>query len=373
MYPSVQQIIDSIDDWAPESTALSYDNVGLQLGNPNEEVRKVLLALDLTPAVADEAIREDVDLIITHHPLFFKPVTSLTTSSVAGSIAIALAARGISVYSAHTNYDLVNGGVSFALAQTLGLNDVAFLSAAGEVVKLVTFVPESDFEQVRSSLAASGAGIIGKYDSCAFAGSGTGYFRAGAGASPYIGSTDGDLESVAEKRLEVRVEKAYLPSVLQALQSNHPYDEVAYDLYPLLGTSSTMGLGAVGTLRNTLSVEEFLQMTCSALSASHLRYSGDASDGIKTVAVCGGSGSDLIREAVSAGADAFVTADVKYHAYFEPQTADGGSNILLVDAGHFETEQPAMHELADKLRKTFESVEWSVSSDGGSPMAVFVP
>ncbi len=369
MYPTVGQIAEAIDSWAPEASALSYDNVGLQVGRRTDQVRKVLLALDVTREVVDEAIRNNFDLVLSHHPLIFKPLKRVTSDSASGSLVLALVSAGINLYTAHTNFDLVHGGVSYALAQKLGLSSVAPLQPVGaDTVKLVTFVPESHSEQVREALGQAGAGRIGAYDSCAFESGGMGYFRANDGANPYIGVADGSLQSMPEVRLEVRTSKHVLPTLLRALKAAHPYDEIAYDVYPLLAKDGDFGLGAIGSLSRDLSGHEFLEMVRSSLGSPALRFSGNPDLRVEKVAVCGGSGADLIADAKRSGADAFVTGDVKYHSFFEAFGATGEAEILVVDAGHFETEAPAMSHIIENLRQAFTDVEWQVANAQSSPV-----
>ncbi len=351
---TVERIAAAIEAWAPPGTAQSYDNVGLQVGRPDRSVRNVLVALDVTPEVAEEAIAGHVDLIVAHHPLIFKPIKSLTPGSPVSGIALRLAEAGVALYAAHTNLDAAWGGVSFALAEALGLSELDFLAPLeGHVLKLVTFVPESHAEEVRTAIAASGAGEIGNYDACAFTSKGTGYFRPGANSTPFVGEVTGEIQSAEEIRLEVEISDWQLERVLSALISTHPYEEVAYDVYEVRQPYRNAGLGAVGKFETPTTTEAFLEHVANALDSPALRYSGGSKQMIERVAVCGGSGSDLIGKAVASGAQAFVTADVTYHRFFEILDAAGRSSMLLVDAGHYETEQITENLIADFLAEAF--------------------
>ncbi len=351
---TVKDIAAAIEKWAPRQTAQSYDNVGLQIGRPDREVKNVLVALDVTPAVVEEAIDAGADLVVTHHPLLFRPVKSLTPVSFVGGIALRLAEAGIALYAAHTNLDAARGGVSFALAQQLGLTNIDFLAPLeGHVLKLVTFVPVTHAAQVRSALAVAGAGVIGNYDACAFSSTGTGYFRPGKDSQPFIGETTGEIQSAEEVRLEVQLPDWQLEPVVSALLQSHPYEEVAYDVYEVRQPYRDAGLGAIGDLESSLKPQEFLEHTAKVLDVPALRYSGGSGGAIQRVAVCGGSGSDLIARAATCGAQAFVTADVTYHRFFEILDSEGDSSMLLIDAGHYETEKIAEDLVARFLLDAF--------------------
>lgn len=371
-YPTVREIAAALEAWAPPGSAQSYDNVGLQVGDPEQPVRRALLALDLTPAVLGEARTLEAELIITHHPLLFRPLRQLTPDGLVSSLALRLAAAGIALYSIHTNLDAAPGGVSFALAEHLGLKDVQFLAKMEQALyKLVTFVPASHFEQVREALAEAGAGRIGNYEACAFATRGTGYFRPGDMARPFIGEP-GKLESAEELRLEVEVARWDLPRVLAAMRDAHPYEEVAYDVYPVEQPYTRAGLGAIGRLEKPEPLRDFLQRVAERLQTDSLRYVGDLDASVETVAVCGGAGADLIGRALSAGADAYVTADLTYHRFFEVLDNDGRPRMALIDAGHYETEALTEALLAAWLQQRFPTVDWKRTTIRTSPVRTFI-
>lgn len=372
--PSIAEITDALEAWAPPGSAQDYDNVGLQVGDANRSVNTAILALDATPEVLDEAKEADADLVITHHPLLFQPLDGVTADSFVSNLALRHAEEGIGLYSIHTNLDAAPGGVSFALAERLGLTEVEFLDGFEDTLyKLVVFVPEEAFDPVRQALADAGAGRIGDYEACAFVSDGTGFFRPGDDADPYIGEAGGDVESAEERKLEVEVAHWDLGTVLAALQDAHPYEEVAYDLYPVQQKNTRAGLGAIGRLEEQMPLSTFLDRVSRQLGAASLRYAGDPDASVERIAVCGGAGSDFIGTAQRAGADAYVTADVKYHEFFDVLDRQGGPQMALIDPGHYESEALTEVLLRDWLADRFPSVTWHRTSVRTSPMKTFVP
>ncbi len=372
--PAIDDITTALEAWAPPGSAQDYDNVGLQVGDASRSVTSAVLALDATPAVLAEAKAHDAELVVTHHPLLFRPLDGVTADGYVSNLALQFAEAGIGLYSIHTNLDAAPEGVSFALAERLGLTDVGFLDGfADTLYKLAVFVPEDAFDEVRRALADAGAGRIGDYEACAFASEGTGFFKPGAGADPHIGTAGGDVESAHERKLEVEVARWNLSSVMAALQEAHPYEEVAHDLYPVKQKNSRAGLGALGHLEAPMPLSAFLDRVATRLDAGSLRYAGDPDATVERVAVCGGAGSDFIGTARGAGADAYVTADVKYHEFFETLGRDGTSQMALVDPGHYETEALTEALLRDRLREAFPQVDWHRTDTTTSPMRTFVP
>ena len=373
MNPTIADIADALEDWAPPASAQDYDNVGLQVGDADRSVTTVLTALDMTPAVLDEAVDVGTELVVTHHPLLFGGLSSITADDFVSSLALRLAEEGIALYSAHTNLDAAPDGVSFALADRLGLTDVAFLDGADEaLVKLVTFVPNDEARPVHEALADAGAGRIGDYEACAFTTDGTGHFRPGADTDPHIGEAGGELTSTPEIRLEMEVAQWDLGAVLGALHDAHPYEEVAYDVYPVQQTATQAGLGAVGHLDAPESLSAFLQRVADRFDAGSVRYAGADDASVERVAVCGGAGADFIGTALASGADAYVTADVKYHAFFEVLSTDGTPSMALVDPGHYETEALTEALLRDRLAERFPDVTVRRTETTTSPMKHYV-
>ncbi|MBI3578914.1 MAG: Nif3-like dinuclear metal center hexameric protein [Ignavibacteriales bacterium] len=332
--------------WAPKWAAWERDNVGLQIGDRTRRVKSVLVALDVTPTIIAEAIAKKIDLIISHHPLLFRPPSSITTSDEIGRMILSLAESRIALYSAHTNLDFTRDGVSFALANTLGLNDVRFLSPLqGTLVKIVVFVPQEYVDKVAHAMAHAGAGVIGEYTSCSFQTNGTGTFSGSKNAKPFLGTKE-KLETVQEVRLEMVAPKARAQVIVNAMKTAHPYEEAAYDIYPLENTNLNFGMGAIGNLKKRISLKSFLTSAKKALNAEGLRYTGKLSGQVQRIAVCGGSGSDLLGDAIRAKADVLITADVRYHTFHSAE-----NNIALVDAGHWETEHIILEPIAVRLRE----------------------
>jgi len=373
MSVTIQTIADALEAWAPARSAQDYDNVGLQVGRRQQQVQKALIALDMTPAVMEEAKAVGAELIITHHPLLFKPLKSLTTDSYESSLALKLAEAGIALYSIHTNLDAAPGGVSFALAESLGLTNVQFMQVMPDATKkLVVFVPVDHARKVHQAMAEAGAGTIGDYEACAFEVEGTGYFKPGEGADPFIGEAGGSLESAREVKLEMEVPRWHLNAVRAAMMDAHPYEEVAHDIYPVEQPTSTAGLGAVGELEAPMPLSDFLQRVSTRLEAESLRYAGNPEADVQRVAVCGGAGAGFVKQALATGADAYVTSDVKYHDYFNVLDDSGHPRMAFIDAGHYETEALTEALLCRYLQERFADVQFTETSTRTSPMRRFI-
>lgn len=341
----LQRVLES---WAPKELAFEGDNVGLQIGSPNKKIRKVLVALDVTDEVIAEAGRKKTDIIVTHHPLLFHPLRSVNTGNRVGRLVTALIRKEIALYSAHTNLDFTSGGVSHLLAKRLGLKDVHVLQKNGtSAKKVVVFVPETHADRVTGAMSDAGAGVIGTYDWCSFRTAGIGTFRGSTSARPYVGQR-GKIEHVPEVRIEMRVQAWRVNDVLRAMKSTHPYEEAAFDIYDVSDESNHYGAGAVGNLTRPLSIGKFLEHIRRRLSVPAVRYSRITRKWIQRVAVCGGSGSDLLGDALREEADAFITSDVRFHTF-----QDADEKIALIDAGHFETEQPVVQAIVAYLRAAF--------------------
>jgi conserved hypothetical protein TIGR00486 len=372
--PTIADITNALEAWAPPGSAQDYDNVGLQVGDASRAVTSAVLALDATPEVLAEAQGHGAELVVTHHPLLFRPLDGVTADGYVSNLALRFAEAGVGLYSIHTNLDAAPEGVSFALAERLGLTDVGFLDGFEDTLyKLAVFVPEDAFEDVRQALADAGAGRIGDYEACAFAVEGTGFFRPGTDTNPHIGTAGGDVESADERKLEVEVARWNLGPVRAALQDAHPYEEVAYDLYPVKQKKLAGRPRRAGPPGRADAPSAFLDRVATRLDAGSLRYAGAPDATVERVAVCGGAGSDFIGTARSAGADAYVTADVKYHEFFDVLGTDGAPEMALVDPGHYETEALTEALLRDRLRERFPAVDWHRTGTTTSPMRTFVP
>ena len=342
----VRDIEDTLDRWAPHMAASKNDNVGLQCGDPGMAVRGILVCLDITEDIVKDALRRRSNLIVSHHPLLYRPLTSLTPATHTARTLTALVQKRVAAIAAHTNLDSAPDGTSYALARSLGISDPEVLDRSAHLqVKLVTFVPGTDVDRVAAAMAEAGAGQIGNYEQCSFRSAGTGTFRGNAESSPAVGRREA-LEHVSEVRLEMIVDRDRLTAVKDALQRTHPYEEVAFDVYPIENRHPRFGMGAIGTLPRAVSLAAFLRRTRRALGTGALRFTGDPQQMVTRVAVCGGSGSGLIEQAIAHRADVLVTADIPFHRF-----QDAAGRIALVDAGHHETEFPVLETIAGTLRE----------------------
>ena len=338
------KIFEFLEDWAPKGIAWEKDNVGLQIGNPEQETKGILLSLDLSENTLLKAIQEKCNLIITHHPIFFYPINKLDLLTERGKLIELAIKNQITIYSAHTNLDFTKDGVSFVLAKKLGLQKISFLeNAPSTQYKLVTFVPEQYVSNLINKLSEAGAGVIGNYTHCSYQLRGRGTFFGLDNTNPAIGEK-GKLEEVEEIRLEMIFEKWNLNKILKALLKNHPYEEPAYDIYPLQNRNVNFGFGAVGHLPEKMNLYSFVSLVKKKLNAPVVKFTSGQKKLVQRIAVCGGNGSDLISKAFADGCDAFVTADIKYHTFL-----DYGDKISLIDAGHFYTEFPVLDEIEKRL------------------------
>jgi dinuclear metal center YbgI/SA1388 family protein len=340
------EIIEYIEGWAPKEIAWQKDNVGLQVGNRDKKIKNIMLCLEVTMDVVDDAIRKKCNLIFSHHPLLFRPLKKLDLNFDKNSIMIEkLIKNDITLFSAHTNLDFTQDGVSFELAKLLKLKNIKFLKTfSSNQYKLSVFVPANILEKVSSAIFANGGGVIGEYSHCSFRTKGEGTFIGSEKTKPAVGKK-GNEEKVEEIKLEVLIDSWNLNKVITAMLKVHPYEEPAFDIYPLQNENNKTGAGAIGELKNPLGKNEFLKLISSSLKIKNFRYTNGKSTKINKVAVCGGSCSELINTAISVGADAFITADIKYHTFH-----DAKDEILLVDAGHYETEIPIMNEVQKRLK-----------------------
>ncbi|MDF9409099.1 MAG: putative GTP cyclohydrolase 1 type 2 [Pelotomaculum sp. PtaB.Bin013] len=343
-----RDIFNLIEKLAPTSIAEGWDNPGLQVGDPHAEIETVMLTLDINIDVVKEAKLKGAGLIISHHPLIFKPLKSLRLDQPSGKLVEYIIKNNITVYAAHTNLDVASGGVNSVLAEKLGLSETTVLEPAGreQYVKLVVFIPAGHVEDVHQAISGAGAGWIGNYSHCAFQTEGTGMFQPLAGTKPYIGE-QGKLEQVKEVRLETIVPTNRLDAVIQAMLKTHPYEEVAYDLYSLENPGPAYGLGRVGGLACPVSFLEFAQAVKKALGLPAVRLGGEAESKVKKVAVCGGAGAKLWPAALRAGADTFVTGDINHHEAQDMLAA----GLNFIDAGHHGSESVVLPALKEYLER----------------------
>ena len=340
-----------------------YDNAGFILGDTDQDLQGILITLDVTPEVVQEAIEGHFNLIVSHHPLIFGGLKRITTGSPTGRMVMQLIEHHVAVYAAHTNLDNLEWGVNGILAEKLGLTDCAILRPIeGVLRKMVTYVPTSHADKVRQALFDCGAGCIGAYDSCSYNSEGTGTFRPTEGTHPYCG-TVGSLHREAESRIEVIYEKRLEGRLVRRLREVHPYEEPAIDCIALANTYSKVGAGMMGRLSTSLTAADFLARVKQTLNLPIVRCSASAKQLeetlVRSVALCGGSGSFLIADAKRAGADIFLTADLKYHDF---QMADSG--IILADIGHYESEQFAKEIFYRLLSEKFSTFACQISKCG---------
>lgn len=342
------KIIKIIEDWAPKAIAWEKDNVGLQVGSLRRNIKNILLCLDVDEKVVEEAIQKKCNLIISHHPLLFRSIKKLDFENDKNSIIIEkLIKNDITLYSAHTNLDFTKDGVSFQLAKKLKLTNQKFLhNLSTNQNKLAVFVPIDHADKVADAMHKAGAGVIGEYHNCSFRTRGTGTFMGSEKSNPKIGAK-GKVERVEEVKIEVLVNTFDLKKVIAEMKKFHPYEEVAYDVYPISNYNVNYGMGVIGELQEELSEKDFLDFIAKSLQIKNFRFNRGKKSKIKKVAVCGGSCSDLIDSAIQNDADAFITADIKYHSF-----QDAENKILLIDAGHYETEIFSLDELKNRIVKS---------------------
>jgi dinuclear metal center YbgI/SA1388 family protein len=348
--------VDTVQDWLalvhdryPPAEAASWDHVGLQVGDPAWPVERVLVSLDVTTAVLEEAIAGPPTLLLAHHPLLFRPLASLTPATPSGRLALLAARHQVAVAAAHTNLDVTHdgAGTNDPVVQALDLRDVAPLTTElrdGERAKLVTFVPAEAVDAVLDAVSAAGAGRIGAYERCSFRVRGTGTFRPLPGADPYSGEGLGQDAEEDEFRLEVELPTRRAGAVVRALLAAHPYDEVAYDLVPLVD-GATVGFGRTGRLPTPLALAEVADRIRERLPAPHLRVAGDPERRVERVAIVGGAGDSLLGAALAAGVDVYVTGDLRHHVTLDAVE----QGLALIDAGHHATEVAAMPAWIDRL------------------------
>lgn len=332
---TIAELIAPLEAFAPLSLQEDYDNAGLIVGSPQEEITRVLTTLDVTMEVVEEATKERCTLIIAHHPILFRGIKKLNGLHYTEQIVMECIRRGIALYACHTNLDAVRNGVNAVIADKLGLQNRRILrpKKAG-LSKLYTYVPEANSRNVLQALFDAGAGHIGEYSECSFSTSGQGSFRASQHASPTIGQAGGAREEVKEVKLEVLLRDHLHGAILAALRAAHPYEEVAYEIIALQNTDQETGSGMIGELAQSITEEEFLSLVRDRMQAKLVRHTALRGKPVQKVAICGGSGSFLLRDAMSQKADAYVTADFKYHEFFDAQ-----GKIVIADIGHYESEQ----------------------------------
>lgn len=330
----IKEVLGALEKFAPLPLQDGFDNAGLQIGLTEAEATGALLCLDVTEAVLDEAVSMGINLVVSHHPLLFKGYKSITGRDYVERCILKAIKNDIAVYAAHTNLDNAWNGVNFKMAEKLGLRQVRILLPKEEILlKLVTFVPLDEAPRVRQALFKAGCGEIGEYDSCSFNAEGSGTFRAHEGTHPFCG-TAGELHTEREVRIETILPSYLKCKVRKALMEVHPYEEPAFDFYPLSQSWDRSGSGVIGVLEEPVGETEFLRRVKKTFEVACLRHNKLTGRIIERVALCGGSGSFLIPPALSAGADVFLTGEIGYHKFFGYEQC-----ILLTEIGHYESEQ----------------------------------
>lgn len=346
----IKEIISALEDFAAPELQEDYDNAGLITGSKSWECSGVLCSLDVTEDVVNEAIEKNCNLIVAHHPIIFKGLKTITGKNYVERTVLAAIKNDVAIYAFHTNLDNIKNGVNGYIANKVGIPEYQILAPKHKVLRrLITFAPIDKAEDVRQALFSAGAGHIGKYQECSFISEGTGTFKAKAGADPYIGEV-GERHEERELKIEI-VYPAYLEEkVVNTLINNHPYEEVAYDILSMENVHRGIGSGIIGDLKNPVGEEEFLEQLKVLFQTPAIRHTSLLKNAISKVAFCGGAGSFLIKNAISEGADIFITADIKYHDFFE---ADG--KLIVADIGHFESEQFTIDLIQGLIEEKFSS------------------
>jgi len=344
----LKEVISFIESVAPLAYQEDYDNAGLIVGDTEMKLSGALVTVDVTEEIIDEAIKKNLNLILAHHPIIFSGIKKITGKNFTERIIIKAIKNDIAIYAAHTNLDSILGGVSSKIADKLQLKNQKILAPVEkQLMKLVYFVPTKHADATRKVVFEAGAGSIGDYDMCSYNAEGKGTFRAGEKADPFVGKK-GEIHFEDEIRVETVFPKHLKNKIIQSLIKVHPYEEVAYDIYPLENSFEKVGYGVVGELDNEINEIDFLKQLKEVFSAKCVRHTKLLNKPIKNVAVCGGSGSFLLKNAIREKADVFVSGDFKYHQFFD---ADG--KILIADIGHFETEQITKELFYELLIKKF--------------------
>lgn len=362
----INQIVQILEEWAPTSYAEDFDNVGLLVGNKNRSCTAALITHDVSVAVVEEAIANNCNLIICFHPIIFKGLTAITGKNYVEKTVLKAIENKIAIYALHTALDNHEFGISYHLGQLLSLTKQRILiPQKNNLFHLTTYVPISDKEKLLTALHDAGAGSLGNYSHCSFSVAGEGRFLPHQNSTPAIGEKNA-MTHVEEVQIGVIVPKHTQQKVLNALENAHPYETVAYELIAIENQHPNIGLGSIGELKSPLPINDFLKKVKSALNIPYIRHSESGKKNIKTVAVLGGSGSFCIDAAKRQGADALVTADLKYHDFFKAE-----KDLLLIDAGHYETEQFTKRLILEYLTKKIPNFAFTLSEENTNPVKYF--
>lgn len=362
----VSEVTQHLESIAPRAYQEAYDNSGLLTGNPEQQVTGILITLDCTEAVVEEALQKKCNLIVAHHPIIFKGLKKITGSNYVERTVLMAIKNDIAIYAIHTNLDNVHTGVNRKIAEKIGLRNLKILAPKNNTLtKLVTFIPKANADAVLDALYTAGAGQVGDYKNCSFQATGTGTFMPTEKANPHIGKAL-QQEEVEEVRAEVIFPSHQEGKIVYALKKAHPYEEAAYYLTPLNNENQEVGSGMVGELDAPLQPVEFLKHLKAAMDLKVIRHTAVLDKPIKKVAVCGGAGSFLLSAAIRSGAQAFVTADFKYHEFF-----DADNQIVIADIGHYESEVYTKELLGDILKEKFPTFAVNFSGTITNPVRYF--
>lgn len=362
----IKELVSSIEQIAPLQYQESYDNSGLIVGSYNDEVTKALICIDIIEETVDEAIEIGADIIISHHPIVFSGLKKLNGKNLVERVVIKAIQNKIAIYSAHTNIDNSSVGLNKRFCDLLNLKNTKILNPIqSNLFKLVFYTPKDKEEGLLQKLAEAGAGKLGAYDSCSFNTQGEGRFRALEGSSPFVGK-QGEVHKEVEVKSEVLFRSHQKSAVLSTLLNNHPYEEPAFDIIKLENSDKDYGSGMIGTLENELELMEFLQLVKQKFNVGVIKYNNSVKKTVKKVAVCGGSGSFLLANAVSQNADIFITADAKYHEFFDLE-----EKIVLADIGHFESEKHIINLFYDIITNKFDSFAVEKTKKYSNPINYF--
>lgn len=344
----VKELVAELWNWANPALQESYDNSSIIVGDPNAEITGVIVSLDCIEEVVDEAINKGCNCIVSHHPIVFKGLKTLTGKNYVERTVLKAIKHDVAIVAMHTNLDNVDTGVNRIIGEKLGLQNLKILSPKpGTLQKLFTYVPVSNADKVRDALFLAGAGKIGNYDSCSFNSNGKGTFRANENANPYVGKK-GEIHFEDEVKLEVVFPTYLNAKVVAALKQAHPYEEVAYEIFDMANTNPTQGAGMIGELPDAINEDDFLATLKETFTAGVVKHTKLLGKKVKKVAFCGGAGSFLLNDAIRQKADVFFTGDVKYHEFF-----DAEEFLVFADIGHFESEQFTVNLLGDFLKRNF--------------------
>jgi dinuclear metal center YbgI/SA1388 family protein len=359
----VSELVAYLNKLAPTCYQETYDNSGLLVGNPETEIKGVLVALDCIESVVDEAIATQSNVIVTHHPIIFSGLKRLTGATYIERTVIKAIQHNIALIAIHTNLDNMPHGVNQVICEKLGLQHTRILSPKeNSIFQLSVYVPHTHTTVVQQALAEAGAGKIGNYEACSFTSSGEGRFLPTANAQPFVGEIN-QLQVEPEQKIEVLVPKHAINQVILAMKAAHPYEEVAYFLFPLSNNNPTIGSGMIGTLTVPIDSHKFLQHVKQTFGCGTVRYTKPVNQQVQHIAVCGGSGSFLLKQAIQQQADVFITADFKYHEFF-----DAESRIIIADIGHFESEQFTSHWIVEQLKKKFSTFAIRLTNVNTNPI-----